>query len=220
MKEQKHMCLDIETMDTGSTAGVVAIGARIFTIDGPSKGFEAFIDPNLAEHFGTVSNETMEWWHKQPAFDLVFGGKLDPADAVFRFIEFVKLHKPDTVWANSPEFDIAIMRHLCKQVAMVWPFHFRDARDCRTLFRLGEAMKIDVRKYWDNPDRQAHNPLDDATKQAEVTAAILKVVLSSPASDSGPGSFPLPSARAQPAAPRASTEPKIVRKSALPGSSG
>jgi hypothetical protein len=186
--------IDIETMDLGPEAAVVAIGARMFTVDGPGKGFECFISPELAAHMGTVGQDTMEWWRKQEQFDAVFGGKLDPADAVFRLLKFIEQYKPQVVWANSPEFDIVIMRHLCKQTGMRWPFTYKQNADFRTLVRVGAAMGVDTEALWKNPDRKAHNALDDATKQAEIAAVILKA-LSNRAADSDPGSVPDPSAR-------------------------
>ena len=180
MRTEKHLMIDIETMDNSGTSAVIAIGARIFTVDGgPARGFEVFIDPDKASEYGTISVETMNWWNKQPAHDQAFAGKIHPATAVFQFLEFVNTQKPKYIWANSPEFDIAIMRYLCNGVGLKWPFHYRDARDCRTLFRLGDAMGFDVKKIWDNPDRKRHLPLDDATTQAEVTAELLKRIFNS-----------------------------------------
>jgi exodeoxyribonuclease VIII len=193
MKTEKHLMIDIETMDNKSTAAVIAIGARTFTVEGgPGKGFEVFIDPDKAAEYGTISSETMKWWGKQNSQQQAFAGKVHPSTAVFQFSEFVKQQKPEFIWANSPEFDIAIMRYLCDQVGVKWPFHYRDARDCRTMFRLGEALGIDVKNIWSNKDRKPHLPLDDATTQAEVTAYILKKVFNNQVSFSGPGSAPPP----------------------------
>jgi exodeoxyribonuclease VIII len=200
MKTEKHLMLDIETMDNKSTAAVIAIGARIFTVEGgPGRGFEVFVDPNTAAEYGTIGADTMKWWGSQNAHDQAFSGKMHPTTAVFQFIEFVKQQKPAFIWANSPEFDIAIMRHLCDQVGLKWPFHYRDARDCRTMFRLGEALGIDVKRIWGNPDRKPHLPLDDATTQAEVTAHILKQVFNNQVAYSNPYCDPSLDAPPQPA---------------------
>jgi hypothetical protein len=186
MKNQLHLMLDIETMDSGPTSAVVAIGARLFTINGPSKGFEAFIDPAVAATLGTVSPDTMNWWNKQPAKDLVFGGKMQPADAWHKFVMFVNEHKPDTVWANSPSFDCVICRHLADQLKLKFPFHFRDERDFRTMKAVGKDLNVDFEGCWEG--MTAHSPLDDATAQAKAMARVLRAVFNTPEVRSGQGS--------------------------------
>ena len=173
MTKEIMLSLDLETMDTGPEAAVLAIGARIFTIDGPSKGFEVFINQGLAAQFGTTSMDTIKWWNKQDplVYEQVFGGKLHPADAVHQFMQFVSVHAPETVWANSPSFDCTILRHLCKQVNLTFPFHFTMERDFRTLFAMGRDLDINTRDCW--KDIRAHLPLDDATAQAKAGAKIL-----------------------------------------------
>lgn len=191
MRNQLHLMLDIETMCTSNHAAVVAIGARLFTMkDGPSKGFEAFIDPGAAAQYGEVCVDTMNWWHKQPAFDLVFGGKTQPADALHRFIMFVEEHKPDTVWANSPQFDCTIMRHMSKQLGLKFPFHYRDERDFRTMKAAAVDLQVNLDGCWEG--MTAHSPLDDATAQAKAITLCMQRLLSTPATRSDQGSVPHP----------------------------
>jgi hypothetical protein len=179
MRNQLHLMLDIETMCTGVHASVVAIGARLFTMkDGPGKGFEAFIDPDAAAQYGEVCTDTMNWWHKQPAFALVFGGKTQPADALHRFIMFVQEHKPDTVWANSP------------QLQLTFPFHYRDERDFRTLKAAAVDLKVNLDGCWEG--MTAHSPLDDATAQAKAIVICMNRLLSTPEVRSGQGSVIAP----------------------------
>lgn len=194
MKTERHLMLDIETIDSGPEAAVVAIGARVFTLNGPEKGFEVFIDPTKAARIGTLGADTLAWWSKQESYGTVFSGKAEPADAFHRFAEFCKEQKVEYVWANSPSFDCVITRHLAKQVDQRYPFHYRAERDCRTLFALGRALGVDCEDLWKNPDRRAHLPLDDATTQAEVAARILRSILSSPEARSSLDSVLPPSA--------------------------
>lgn len=212
--------LDIETMDSGPEAAVIAIGARIFTLDGPSKGFEIYIDPTKAALIGTVSAETMTWWSKQPTRDQAFNGKIEPADALHRFNEFCREQKPEFIWANSPAFDCVITRHLAKQTGLKFPFHYRDERDCRTLFAMGRAAGIDCEDLWRNTDRRAHLPLDDATTQAEVAARILRNLLSSPAAYSDLDYAPRQSVHGHCVDSSAETAEGTEPSPALQGSSG
>lgn len=194
MKTKRHLMLDIETMNNSSDAAVIAIGARVFTLDGLGKGFETFIDSTKAGHIGTIGHETMAWWAAQKTRDLVFSGKIEPADAFHQFAEFCKQQKAEYIWANSPSFDCVILRHLAKQVNLKFPFHYRAERDCRTLFSIGRALEINCEDLWGNTERQGHLPLDDATTQAEVAARILKQIFSSSTAYSGPHSYLLQSA--------------------------
>jgi 3' exoribonuclease, RNase T-like len=186
MKNQLHLMFDIETMDNGPTAAVVAIGARLFTIDGPTKGFEVFIDPASATNFGTVGIDTMNWWAKQPARELVFGGKVQSADAWHRFLMFVSEHQPETIWANSPSFDCVIGRYLADQLKLKFPFHYRDERDFRTVKAIGRDLNVDFEGCWEG--MTAHSPLDDATAQAKAMTRVLRAMFNTPAVRSGQGS--------------------------------
>lgn len=180
MREQLHLMVDIETMCTSPHAAVVAIGARLFDLKGGvGKGFEVFIDPALAQQYGEVCIDTMNWWHKQPAYDLVFAGKVQPADALHRFIMFVEEHKPETIWANSPQFDCTILRHMSKQLQLKFPFHYRDERDFRTMAALGRDLGVSLDNCWTG--LTAHSPLDDATAQAMAIHRIIQHVFSTPA---------------------------------------
>jgi len=179
MKEQLHLMLDLETMSTKPNAAVVAIGARLFDLrNGVGKGFEVFIDPSLATQFGETDIDTMNWWHKQPAYELVFNGKTHPADAVHRFLQFVGEHQPETVWANSPSFDIVIMRHLCQQVQLKFPFHYRDERDFRTMKALAKDLNVDLEGCWQG--LTPHSPLDDATAEAMAMHRTIAAMFSKP----------------------------------------
>lgn len=180
--------VDIETKDSGPQAAVVAIGARLFTLAGPGKGFETFIDEAAASEIGTTSVDTMNWWHKQPAFDQVFSGKTQPADAAYRLTQFVNEHKPDVVWANSPSFDCVILRHMFKQLQLKFPFHYRDERDFRTMVSLGRDLGVDTAGCWEG--LTAHSPLDDATAQAKALVLCLNKVFSTPAIRSDQDSAP------------------------------
>lgn len=188
MRFERHMMLDIETMDSGPQSAVINIGARMFTNTGPSKGFEVFIDPARATKIGTVSDGTMKWWARQDAREQVFSGKMDPTEAAHRLIEFAKEQRAETVWANSPSFDIVILRHMFSQVNMDFPFAYKQERDYRTMRELGTSLGIDLDDLFNNPAWRGHVALDDATGQAAVTARILDYLFSTRAGRSDLGS--------------------------------
>jgi exodeoxyribonuclease VIII len=175
MINQKHIMVDIETMDVGPTSDVVSIGARMFTFkDGPGKGFEVFIDQDEAVKLGTVGIDTMNWWRKQVGFDQAFSGKTQPEAAAHGLAQFIKEHKPACVWANSPHFDLVILRHLFKQVSLPFPFHYRDERDVRTMCALARALDIDISSAWKGKCK--HQALDDATAQAQAVVLVVQTL--------------------------------------------
>jgi hypothetical protein len=205
-----HLMLDIETLDNGPQSAVLAIGARVFTVEhGPSKGFEVFINQLAARDLGTTSQETMTWWSKQKTMEQVFSGKTAPATAVFMFKTFCEDQKVKYVWANAPSFDCVILRHLFKQVGIKFPFHYRDERCCRTLFALGRELNVDLAGAWEG--KQAHLPGDDAAAQAIAASRILQAVISSPSTLAGLGSGPRLVAPSPPAPDSGKTDQHSAR---------
>jgi exodeoxyribonuclease VIII len=173
----QHMMIDIETMGGAPDGALVAIGARLFTREGCTKGFEVYINPRLAATIGNVSTQTMDWWAKQDAevYAKVFGGQIVPADAALKFLQFVKEHKPATVWAYPPQFDILTMQYWFKRVNLEWPFHYRDERCARTMRAWGESYGIDFKDCYEG---SKHLPLDDATSQAKVIQRVMQLRVS------------------------------------------
>lgn len=189
MLNENHLMLDIETLDNGPESAVLAIGARVFTVEhGPGKGFEVFIDQHKARDLGTASQETVTWWRKQKAWEQVSSGKTDPATAAHSFQMFCQEHNARYVWANAPSFDCVILRHLFRQTGLKFPFHYRDERCCRTLFAMGREIHVDLDGCWEG--KQPHLPCDDATAQAMAATRILQAVLSTPSIPEGLGSAP------------------------------
>ena len=171
----KAIMIDIETMGTKADAAVLAIGARIFTPNGISIGFETFISQREAERIGSVSADTMKFWSKQDpkVYELVFGGVKHPSEAALELSNFIKVNAPETVWAKPPRFDITILEHMYAQVGLDVPWQHRAINCHRTLLSIGKLAGV---KLPDISDLAAHNPLDDATAQARQAAAILKAL--------------------------------------------
>lgn len=171
----KHMMVDIETRSSRSNAAVVAIGAVVFDQTGLFyvPGFEVYISPRNAEIYGHVDPATEAWWATQNA-DVrakVFSGTIDSYEAFARFIAFVQRFKPDTVWANAPQFDLVILRNLARSLDMQFPMHYRTERDCRTLFDLGRSLGVDLAPAY--ADAIKHDPLSDAICQAKAVLLCL-----------------------------------------------
>lgn len=165
--------IDIETMGGAPDGAVIAIGARLFTETEILQGFEVFIDTEAAKRFGRVDQRTMNWWSKQDpdVYKQVFSGRVQPADAAFKFTTFVQQHQPDTVWSYPPQFDVVIMQNLFRRVNLEWPFHYRSERCARTLKAWGASHGLSFDDLYESITK--HLPLDDATAQARMIQRVM-----------------------------------------------
>lgn len=164
-----HLMVDIETMSTRQDAAILSIGAVLFDPNGDSidetRTFNQTIgiESNEAEgrHF---SGATIAWWLKQSqeARKALLTDTLPLGTALTKFKTWIARNTPTLVWANSPSFDVAILKHAFAQQKMHWPFAYWAERDVRTLkdaaYPNGDAPAI--------THGTAHGALDDAIKQA------------------------------------------------------
>lgn len=181
------LMLDLETASTRNDAAVVAIGAVVFdpadaaSLDGPTFFFD-LIEPRDAYLYGHVDPNTMDWWRTQdPALrQMIFGGTRKAQEVYSNFVHFVEKYKPRHIWANSPQFDVTILRNLGQRLkAGPFPFSYRDERDLRTYKAASEVAgygypsgrAINLHAY------PPHHPVGDALRQVlqvqSITASLL-----------------------------------------------
>lgn len=171
---KKRICVDIETMSSAPDAAVIAIGACSFNDSAILNTFEILIDPADATLYGSVSPLTMEWWGKQePTIrQRMFSGTDTAEGACNRFSTWCKAQKAEEAWANSPCFDISILRNLYKQLKLDFPIHFREERCIRTIYALAKEHEIYYGTAYAT-DRSAHDALSDAVTQARAVQICL-----------------------------------------------
>jgi hypothetical protein len=167
----RHLMVDIETLDVEISAAIVAIGAVVFDPRGEELGEEFSVTISKASNrreCRTVSERTMEWWAMQSpeAQAAVFEGDHQPLGAALdNFTRWINRLDPTCtrVWAKSPDFDCSILKHACDHFGFIWPFKFWETRCCRTILELaypeGEPPFIDV-------EGPKHDALHDAKVQA------------------------------------------------------
>lgn len=167
----RHMMIDIETLDVTHDAAIVAIGAVTFNpraegIEG-EETFKLTIDQRSNEiHGRSVSESTLAWWGQQPAEaqDATFGGPhVELSTALRKFTEWINELRPTCtrVWAKDPDFDVVILRHACGELGIRWPFNFWESRSCRT------AMEMSYPEG-DFPSMLMDGPKHDALADAKV----------------------------------------------------
>ena len=178
--------IDLETFDLVPKSGFYAIGARMFTLgqdpgepderivaqpqyieDSPD--FLQYIQPQsvLRDPRFSWSQETMDWTHSknQVEYDraIIFG--LDSKKtALERLLRWLAHHRPHLLLANSPSFDLNILKHALDVYKLDTLPSFRREFDVRTLREVMHLMGLG--RYGSTGEgRRLHSPLDDCTLQ-------------------------------------------------------
>lgn len=165
MSRYKDVMIDIETLSTSPNAYVLSIGAVAFNRDGENidAGIHLSLAPN--EQRRAVTFSTVKWWTQQSkaAIDAAFAGQTPTKLALRQLRAYIdqKCEGRPRVWANSPSFDLTILRSLCEDFAEECPWGYRQERDFRTVMD-GRDWTLAVPR-----SGEAHNALDDAITQAK-----------------------------------------------------
>jgi len=165
--------LDIETLDTRSSAVVLSIGLCEVTREGVSNAFKINLDIQSQIDAGrTISSNTLQWWMIQDSEtrNAAFYNPQDVKEALL--IVRQRLSKEAaSVFVKGPAFDAAILDDLAATFNVAPVCYFRRWRDIRTLDDVIEmAGNKDLQYAWYEaqvdlaPDR-AHDARADAIGQ-------------------------------------------------------
>lgn len=181
-----HIMLDLETLDTASSAVVISIGAVAFDPYTNALGDKFYVEmtEDIAAQQArgrTISGDTVRWWMQQDALaKRVFS--VPPPDGVLRastlealsgFALFVAANgdRDAELWGNGVDFDNVILGSLYDAFGLRKPWSFGRNRCYRTMKNLGIGPRKPA-----NHTGIPHNALDDAVTQAvhlqEIMAAI------------------------------------------------
>lgn len=188
--KEKHIMLDIETLDTKTTAVVPSIGAVEFypslclqTHQYKCKAIQLNmhdIEDQIAKG-RTTSFSTIKWWMKQSkeAINSTFepSRSVITEEALESFAEFclkknniwIGEAKDVYIWGNGNMFDNAIIRSMFDTYGMSYPVPFRNDFDLRTFRWLLKDIEANVADAG-----ISHNAVDDAIFQANSVMATLK----------------------------------------------
>ncbi len=116
------------------------------------------------------------WWLKQSdeARKCVFFDEeiTKPIREVYeKFSEFCK--GASSVWSHAT-FDASIILRSYTELNMKTPFHYRSARDLRTIVHLAKYSKEDLHKNKFNREGVHHDALDDCKYQVRYAVECLK----------------------------------------------
>lgn len=174
-----HLMIDLETLGTNPDCVVTQIGYALFDTrpkfrdaiqqsltNGVINSGCIFVDPSEQIKRGrSITWDTFKWWLKcndearalmasDRAANSVMGALMAVTDLLtdWSLIE--------GVWGHGIGFDIAVMESLFRMWDMQIPWHFRAARDTRTIFALVPGM------VWKKAT-VAHSAEADAIVQAQ-----------------------------------------------------
>lgn len=168
---ETHIMIDLETLDTRSTAVVIAIGIVAFALNGTIRG-DFYCRLNIDDQLSsgrTVSGSTLSWWMTQSeeARRQNFSGETKKLiDGLRLCADFVRAVDPAGVWGNGANFDNAILASLFMSQSLPVPWAFYKDRCYRTVSSMYPSIKR-------AQGGTHHNALDDAHSQVVHLAMML-----------------------------------------------
>lgn len=168
----KHVMLDFETLGNGKNACVVQVGACYFdsTTGEVKETFKRNIDARSSvKNGGEFDADTVYWWLSQSkeAIDSITAAPLvDIVAAMNDLNEF--LSDAGAVWSHAT-FDFVILQETLKKLGIKPKFHYRVARDLRTLVSLARVVSIKTFAR----EGTHHDALEDCKFQVKYCVAAL-----------------------------------------------
>lgn len=158
--------LDLETLGTRPGCVVLTLGAVKFNpydIDSePGPGLYLRIDADEQIAQGReVQEDTLQWWMSQSQD--VREEAIGENDRVSVETMYKELNRflvgANSIWAQGPVFDIAILENLYRQYGWPTPWQYWQIKDSRTLFSVHGDPRVKGREGH-------HNALADCVYQA------------------------------------------------------
>lgn len=208
-----NITFDLETCALCPTAAVMSIGAVAWNADaednpftdGFSNDYCFYRHVDLRSSFVdgfTFDSKTSEWWATQDdgakkallEYDDV---PLHPiADVIEDFVYFIQYIQEEMsakevkLWSQGSDFDIAILKNICRKYGIEEPVSYKNFRDHRTFFMEGAkiicdkaGVELDERKAYSLVDEydgpgEPHNPVFDCRRSIFSTWQMMKLLRS------------------------------------------
>lgn len=181
-----HCMVDIETLGCASNAAILSIGAVKFDPKGDSLQDASTFKQNVTLQSCLdaglhVDGRTFQWWmgQSQEARNALFTPVPLPLRSVLHdlytwYVGDYGPNHPKAVWSHGATFDIVILANAYQALERVTPWHWRDARDTRTLFNIA----FPVGGTYPPPGLAGtrHDALADAIRQAWMVQQAYKVL--------------------------------------------
>lgn len=181
----KSLMIDIETLDTKSSAIVLSVGACFFDLDNPNTTIQELyqnsiyleLNPKEQENKNrTISIDTLTWWlnndlNLKAFFENI---SINTGRNLKLLSDFIISNQIKSVWSKSPSFDMNILDSLFSDFNMTFPIGFRDRFDVRTVLEIRKLTEIPKIKLQGN----GHHALDDAINQTLMICNVLNHIKS------------------------------------------
>lgn len=164
-----HLMLDLETGGVSPGCAIFSIGACLFSPynqELPVHTYYEEISHSSCMEIGLrFERSTMNWWTTQPG--IIPNGVKPLRQVLEEFVLWLSnapgLCKEQITaqWANSPSFDLTIIKYTIAQFNLNWPYPFWQEMDVRTT----KALAFPNGDYKLN---NAHNALQDAINQCQL----------------------------------------------------
>lgn len=171
------LCVDLETGGTSPDSAILALACQAFDPFDPCLKVPPLvvaIEPEENDKYNRAwSGSTIQWWSRQPDALAVLGSlpiRTLPQMARM-FVEYCVEHKATAIWANSPSFDLVILRNLFAALEMRFPLPYWQERDIRTIKALLPAV------YVPHFLGTKHHPLDDVRHEIRILQTFLFVTV-------------------------------------------
>lgn len=155
--------IDIETLATDADAVIIQIGATVFPITHQEKNTMVSLPPDFLCNVSAtdqinlnrkIDPKTVAWWLDETTVDArvsVFDrhtmrsfedalGILNGYIATVKDISIKNQFSTYGVWANSPTFDLSIIRHAMKQVGIEPSWSYSREYDVRTIKQINTLL--------------------------------------------------------------------------------
>lgn len=157
-----NIMIDLETLGTKPNSAILSIGAVAFDKDGIHDEFYVNIDLQSSIDFEyDIDSSTVYWWLSQDkeAGSVLSKDLLPVGSCMVNLSDFIKEHQPTEIWANSPSFDLVMLKNAFEKQGVEVNWKFWLERDFRTFLSLTGAERV----Y----PTVAHNALEDAKAQVQ-----------------------------------------------------
>jgi hypothetical protein len=183
MRDSAHIMIDIETMGSTNSAPLMSLAAIHFNLDGDIiKEFYEVIDLKSTMELGMKPDpSTIYWWLVQSdaARFSICSKKKRPVRAVLSDLsDFLKGANKNSrkryVWANSPSFDLTILKNHYSEAGLKPAWLFWREMDVRTITNMMPEIKKQQKEDAVNAGVTLHNPIEDCRFQIKLLTSTMR----------------------------------------------
>jgi exodeoxyribonuclease VIII len=169
----KHIMIDIEAMDTASTAAIGAIAAVPFNPATGETGWQHYERVDIASsqnHGGTISAATVKWWlhrESEARAEIAIDDGAHICDVLITLNSRIKeMGEPNVmIWTRGTDYDLPIIYSAMRRIGIEPAWKYWNARDVRSVEWQAKEYGCVVNSGIIPFEGQPHHALYDALHQ-------------------------------------------------------